>query len=70
MVLEVKLASCAYSESVAQCVEFRGQDEHEVLADRVGITQYTLSAKHQERVLRSRAATRTMNVVDWDIIAL
>ena len=42
VVLEVKYssASCAYSASVVQCVEFWGQDEHEVA---VGVTQYTSS---------------------------
>ena len=66
VVLEVRynLASCAYSESVAQWVEFRGQDEHKVLAGRVGVTQYTLSAEQQERLLSSSAATRTGNGVD------
>ena len=55
---------------MAQFVEMRGQDEHEVLPGRVGVTQYTWSAEQQERVLRSSAATRTLNCVNWDIIAL
>ena len=46
MVSEVKyfLASSAYSDSVAQWVEFRGQDsfEQDVV---VGVTQYTFSAE-------------------------
>ena len=44
VVLEVKYssASCAYSESVVQLAELRGQDEHEVA---VGVTQYTFSAE-------------------------
>ena len=42
VVLKVKysLASCAYSESVAQWVELREQDEHKVA---VGVTQYIFS---------------------------
>ena len=61
MVSEVKydLASCAYSESVAQWV-LRGQDEHEVA---VGVTQYTFSTEEWERVLMSSTATRTMDGV-------
>ena len=44
VVLEVKYSSAsrAYSESVLQLVEFRGQDEHEVA---LGLTQYTFSAE-------------------------
>ena len=44
VVLEVKYssASCAYSDSVVQLVDLRGQDEHEVA---VGVTQYTFSAE-------------------------
>ena len=63
VVLAVKYnsASCAYSESVAQWVELRGQDEHEVA---VGATQYTFSAQLQGRLLKSSATTRTMNSVD------
>ena len=41
-----------------------------MLAGRVGATQYTLSAEQQERLLRSSAATRTVNCVNRDIIAL
>ena len=72
VVLEVEYnsVSCAYSESVAQCTELLGQDEHEVPPGRVGVTQCTLSAKQQERLLRSSAAIRTMTDVDWDIVAL
>lgn len=72
VVLEVKYnsVSFAYSESVAQCIELLGQDEHEALPGRVGMTQYTLSAEQQERLLRSSAAIRTMDGLDWDIIAL
>ena len=60
VVLEVKYkaASCAYSVSVAQWVESRGHDEHEVA---VGVTQYTSSAEQQGRLLTSSAATRTRN---------
>ena len=44
VVLEVKYSSvlCAYSKSVVQWVELRGQDEHEVA---FGVTQYTFSAE-------------------------
>ena len=58
VVLEVKYrsASFAYSESVVQLAEFRGQDEHDVA---VGVTQYTFSAQQKERVLMSSATTRT-----------
>ena len=61
VVLEVKYSSVfrAYSESVVQWVEFRGQDEHGVA---VGVTQYTLSAE-QERMLMSSAAIMTVNTV-------
>ena len=59
MVLEVKydLASRPYSESVAQCVELRGQNEHEMA---VGVTQYTFSA---EQLLMRSTATRTRDAV-------
>ena len=57
MVLEVKYdsASRPYSDSVAQWVEFRGQDEHEAA---VGVTQYSFSA---EQMLMSSTATITMS---------
>ena len=41
-----------------------------MLAGRVGRTQYTFSAEQQERVLRSSAATRTIDGMGWDIIVL
>ena len=41
-----------------------------MLAGRVGRTQYTFSAEQLERVLRSSAATRTNDGVDWGIIVL
>jgi len=65
--LEVKydLACCAYSESVAQWIELRGQSEHEVSVGWVDVTQYTFPAEQQKRVLSS---TQTMNGVDWTII--
>ena len=71
VVLEVKYcsASCAYSESVAQGVSLWGQDEHEVLGARVGLTQYTFSAEQREKVLRRSVAARAMNGVDWAITA-
>jgi len=67
-VLEVKydLARCAYSKSVTQWTEVRGQSEHEIP---VGVTQYTFSAEQQESVLSSSAATQTMNGVEWIIIS-
>jgi len=40
------------------------------LADRVGVTQYTLSAEQQKGLLRSSTATRTVNDADWNSIAL
>jgi len=47
-----------------------GQDEQEVSADRVGVTQYTLSAEQQKGVLKRSTTTRKVNDVDWDSIAL
>ena len=35
-----------------------------MIAGRVGVTQYTLSAEQQERLLSSSAVIRAMNVVD------
>ena len=57
VVLEVKYcsASCAYSESVVQLAELRGQDEHEAI---VGVTQYTFSAKQCALVVSSAATIR------------
>ena len=43
--------------------ELLGQGEHEVPVGWVGVTQYTISAEQQERVLSSSAATRTVNGV-------
>ena len=65
LVVKYNSASCAYSESVVQLVEFWGQDKHEVA---VGVTQYTFSAQQQGMLLLSSAAARARNSIDWTIM--